>query len=95
MQLLEEQDKQSKLEDWMEYQDYELRRQDFPHFEGVQELEFAKYYSLVDEWCCKVARAEGYKELERLAEKRMKIAESADLGKGRKSVLGRINLEGS
>lgn len=53
-------------------------------FEGIQELEFAEYCSLVDRWCCKVARNEGYKEVAgrklTLAEKRIKIAESADLG---------------
>lgn len=108
MQLHEEQNKQSKLEDWMEYQDYELREyerflKDFKEararlisrrktladaglsaFEGIQELQFASYYSLVQEWCCSVARTEGYKELAgrklRLAEKRMKVAESANLG---------------
>ena len=72
MQLLEEQDKQSKLDDWMEYEDYELLEYErlekdleetqarltsrrkaladvgFSAFEGIQELEFAEYCSLVD-----------------------------------------------
>ena len=108
VQLLEEQDKQSKLDDWIEYQDYELleyerlekdleqtqarltsRRKALADaglsaFEGIQEFEFAEYCSLADRWCCKVARTEGYKEAAgrklTLAEKRMKIAESVDLG---------------
>ena len=53
-------------------------------FEGIQELEFGSYYSLVLEWGGKEAKAEREVELAkrklRLAEKRLKIAESDDLG---------------
>ncbi|KAL8816168.1 MAG: hypothetical protein Q9223_004777 [Gallowayella weberi] len=108
MQLLEEQDKQSKLDDWMEYQDYELgihehlqkefkddqellacRRKALAEagisaFEGVQELEFASYYSLILE--CGGEEGEAEKKVKlaerklRLAETRLKVAESDDLG---------------
>lgn len=108
MQLLEDRDKQSKLDDWMEYQDYELREyerfeQDLKEtqarlvsrrevlaeaglsaFEGIQELEFASYYSLAIECGREEARADKKKKSAeqklRLAEKRLKAAESDDLG---------------
>ena len=108
VQLLEDRDKQSKLDDWMEYQDYELRtferfEQEFKEtqarlafrrealakagssaFERIQELEFASYYSLVIE--CGNGEAKARKKMEsaerklRLVEKRLKTAESDDLG---------------
>lgn len=108
MQLLEDRDKQSKLDDWMEYQDYELRdierfeqnltetqarlvsrrealaKAGILAFEGIQELEFASYYSLAIE--CGNEEARARKKMEsaerklRLAEKRLKAAESDDLG---------------
>ncbi len=108
MQLLEARDKQSKLDDWMEYQDYELRdverfeqnltetlarlvsrrealaKAGILAFEGIQELEFASYYSLAIE--CGNEEARARKKMEsaerklRLAEKRLKAAESDDLG---------------
>lgn len=108
VQLSEEQDKQSKLDDWMEYQDYELRtyerlQKDFKEaqerlasrrkalaeagisaFEGMQELEFASYYSLILECSNEEARADKKEKLAertlRLAEKRLKAAGSDDLG---------------
>ncbi|KAI9704970.1 MAG: hypothetical protein M1836_006750 [Candelina mexicana] len=108
VQLLEEQSKQSKLDDWMEYQDYELREYErlekkFKEaqaqlasrrialaaagvlaFEGVQELEFASYYSLAVKCSGEEGRAEKEEQLAerklRLAEKRLKAAESDDLG---------------
>ena len=107
MQLLEDRDKQSKLNHWMEYQDYELRtyerfEQDLketqtrlasrrkalaeagiPAFEGIQELEFANYYSLAIECGREEGKAErkmkSTEQKLRLAEKRLKIAESDDL----------------
>lgn len=108
MQLLEDRDKQSKLDDWMEYQDYELRtyerfEQDLKEtqarlasrrealaeagisaFKGIQELEFANYYSLAIE--CGREEAKARKKMKsaerklRLAGKRLKAAESDDLG---------------
>lgn len=108
VQLLEDRDKQGKLDDWMEYQDYELltyerfeqdlketqarlvsRREALAEagisaFEGIQELEFANYYSLAIE--CGREEAKAKKKMKsaelklRLAEKRLKAAESDDLG---------------
>lgn len=53
-------------------------------FEGVQEFDFGKYYSLAIEWDGKEAKAENKKKLAerklKLAEKRLKAAESDDLG---------------
>lgn len=108
VQLLEDRDKQSKMEDWMEYQDYELQEYErleknfkeaqaqlasrrkalaeagVSAFEGVQELEFASYYSLVVKCGGEEAKAENEEKLAerklRLAEKRLKAAESDDLG---------------
>lgn len=108
MQLLEDRDKQSKLDDWVEYQDYELwtyerfeqdlketqvrlisRREALAEagilaFEGIQELEFANYYSLAIECGREKAKAERKKKSVeqklRLAEKRLKAAESNNLG---------------
>lgn len=108
VKLLEDRDKQNKLDDWMEYQDYELRtyehfEQDLketqtrlasrrealteagiPAFEGIQELEFAKYYSLATECGREEAKAEekmkSAQQKLRLAEKRLRAAESDDLG---------------
>ena len=108
MQLPEDQYKQSKLNDWMEYQDYELREYErlekdleetqarlasrrkvlagagLSAFEGIQELDFAKYYSLAIERGSEEGKAEDKQELAerklRLAEKRLKAAESDDLG---------------
>ena len=108
VQLLEDRDKQSKLDDWMEYQDYELGKYEgseqdlketqarlvsrrealakagIPALEGIQELEFASYYSLAIECGHEEARAENKKKLAerklRLAERRLKAAESDDLG---------------
>lgn len=108
VQLLEDRDKQSKLDDWMEYQDYELRtyerfEQDLKEtqarlasrrealaeagisaFKGIQELEFANYYSLAIE--CGREEAKARKKMKsaerklRLARKRLKAAESDGLG---------------
>ncbi|MCJ1382857.1 hypothetical protein MMC17_005970 [Xylographa soralifera] len=108
VQLLEKRDEQSKLDDWMEYQDYELRVYEgfekdlketqerlasrrkilaeagLPAFEGIQELEFAKYYGLAMEYDGKEAKAEKKEKLAegrlRLVEKKLKVAESDDLG---------------
>lgn len=108
VQLLEEQDKQSKLVDWMEYQDYELREyerleNDFKEaqaqlesrrqalteagisaFEGIQELEFASYYSLALQCSGEERKARKMEKLAerklRLAEKRLEAAESENLG---------------
>lgn len=108
MQLLEDRDKQSELDDWMEYQDYELRTYErlekdlegtqerlesrrkilaeagIPAFEGIQELEFASYYSLALKCSGEEGKAKNEEELAerklRLAEKRLKAAESDDLG---------------
>ncbi|KAI9784909.1 MAG: hypothetical protein M1835_003472 [Candelina submexicana] len=108
VQLLEEQSKQSKLDDWMEYQDYELREYErlekkfkeaqaqlasrrialaevgVSAFEGVQELEFASYYSLAVKCSGEEGRAEKAEQSAerklRLAGKRLKAAESDDLG---------------
>ncbi|KAL9606106.1 MAG: hypothetical protein Q9179_000732 [Wetmoreana sp. 5 TL-2023] len=108
IQLLEEQDKQSKLDEWMEYQDYELRTYErlakdleetqarlasrrkllkeagISAFEGIQELEFARYYSLAIECSGEKGKAEKKEKLAqrklRLAEKRLEAAESDNLG---------------
>ena len=108
MQLLEDQGKQSELDDWMEYQDYELRTYErlekdlegiqerlesrrkilaeagSPAFEGIQELEFASYYSLALKCSGEKGKAKKKEELAerklRLAEKRLKAAGSDDLG---------------
>lgn len=96
VQLLEDRDKQSELDDWMEYQDYELRTYErlekdlegtqerlesrrkilaeagIPAFEGIQELEFASYYSLA----LKCSGEEGKaKNEEELAERKLRLAE--------------------
>lgn len=108
MQLLEEQINQSKLDDWMEYQDYELRTHErlqkdseealvrlasrrqalaeagISALKGIQELEFASYYSLAIECGREEAKAENKEKLAernlRLAERRLKAVESEDLG---------------
>lgn len=108
VQLLEDRDKQSRLDDWMEYQDYELREyerleKDFEEihsrlasrrqalaeagisaFEGIQELEFASYYSLALKCSGEEGKAEKREKLAdrklRLAEKKLKAADSGDLG---------------
>jgi len=106
--LSEEQTTQSLLDEWMEYQDYELRlRENFQKsieqtqtrlasnrkklaeagisaFEGIQELEFAGFYSKCLR--CDGEEFEAEKEKQsaelklRLAEKRLDAARSSDLG---------------
>lgn len=61
-------------------------------FEGIQELEFANYYSLAIECGREEAKAEekmkSAQQRLRLAEKRLKAAESDDLGERSKGLPG-------
>lgn len=109
VELLEDRDKQSQLDNWMEYQDYQyqfyeryekdletaqaqlesrqkaLAAAGVPGFEGVHELDnFATYYGLAvkqgdEEFAAQSKRDLAERELQ-LAEKRLKAAQSDDLG---------------
>ena len=106
--LREEQGKQSEIDDWMEYQDYELRTYErlekeleedqallvsrrkalaeagVSAFEGIQELEFASFYSLSIQQSGEEGKAKKRERLAKqqlkLAEERLNAAESDDVG---------------
>ena len=108
VQLLEDRDEQSKLDDWMEYQDYELRHGEsmerdlaeaqaqlaskrkplveagLSAFEEFTDFEFNVWYDLAVKNSSEEGKAEEQKNLAkrklRLAEERLKTAESDDLG---------------
>ncbi|KAL9017488.1 MAG: hypothetical protein Q9185_005201 [Variospora sp. 1 TL-2023] len=78
VQLLEVHDKQSKLNDWIEYQDYELRTYERLEkaFKEAQERLASRRKALAE---AGISAFEGIEELE-FAKKRLKAAGSDDLG---------------